>query len=752
MNRMRDCTAMCLSIVVLLYSLLALVSAQGMATTRPWKTLSGNSPVVIARGGFSGLFPDSSNAAYNLALLTSVPDVILWCDVQLTKDAAGICFPDLKLNNASDISGIFKNQQKTYNVNGVSTQGWFSVDFTLEDLSNVTLTQGVFSRTDKFDGNLFQIMTVKDVFSQFKPTGFWLNIQHDAFYAQHNLSMRSFVLSVSKSVIVNYISSPELSLLRGLASHINRMTKLIFRFLGQNEIEPSTNQTYISLLKNLTFIKTFASGILVPKSYILPVDASSYLLGPTSLVQDAHKEGLEVFASGFANDVPFSYNYSYDPVTESLSFIDNGEFSVDGLLSDFPISQSAAIGCFSHLEKNASKQVDLLVISKNGASGDYPGCTDLAYHKAVTDGVDILDCSVQMSKDGIPFCLSSINLMDSTTVAESSFSNLMQTIPEIKSGSGIYTFSLMWSDIQKLKPMISNPHSKFNLYRNPKNINAGRFLTLSDFLALTNSSNSLSGILLSIEHAVYLSEKGLGVIEAVLDALREAGYSQTPKKVMIQSIDSSVLKEFKEKSKYHLVYQVDETICDALDSTIKNIKKFADSVVIDKKSVFPQNSLFVAGQTKVVERLKSFNLSVYVQLFSNEFISQAWDFFSDATVEINSYVMGAGISGVITDFPKTSARYLTNKCLNLGNNTPPCMDPVQPGGLIQLVPLNYLPPAEAPAAILTDADIAESPFPPVAKVNGTTAPPPKQPNTQPRVAVGILLSSTALLLASLPMF
>lgn len=149
------------------------------------------------------------------------------------------------------------------------------------------------------------------------------------------------------------------------------------------------------------------------------------------------------------------------------------------------------------------------------------------------------------------------------------------------------------------------------------------------------------------------------MIEAVLDALREAGYSQTPKKVMIQSIDSSVLKEFKEKSKYHLVYQVDETICDALDSTIKNIKKFADSVVIDKKSVFPQNSLFVAGQTKVVERLKSFNLSVYVQLFSNEFISQAWDFFSDATVEINSYVMGAGISGVITDFPKTSARYLS---------------------------------------------------------------------------------------------
>jgi glycerophosphoryl diester phosphodiesterase len=51
-----------------------------------------------------------------------------------------------------------------------------------------------------------------------------------------------------------------------------------------------------------------------------------------------------------------------------------------------------------------------LIISKHGASGDYAGCTDLAYKKAILDGVDVLDCSVQMSKDGTPFCLSSINL------------------------------------------------------------------------------------------------------------------------------------------------------------------------------------------------------------------------------------------------------------------------------------------------------------------------------------------------------
>lgn len=161
--------------------------------------------------------------------------------------------------------------------------------------------------------------------------------------------MRAFVLSVSRRVVINYISSPEVNFLKSIASRINpKVTKLVFRFLGNDETEPSTNQTYGSLLQNLASIKTFASGILVPKSYILPVDtSSSYLQPATSLVRDAHKVGLEVYASDFANDVPSAFDYSYDPVAEYLSFIDNGNYSVDGVLSDFPITPSGAIGKIS---------------------------------------------------------------------------------------------------------------------------------------------------------------------------------------------------------------------------------------------------------------------------------------------------------------------------------------------------------------------------------------------------------------------
>nr|GFA06278.1 glycerophosphodiester phosphodiesterase GDPDL3-like [Tanacetum cinerariifolium] len=92
--------------------------------------------LVIARGGFSGLFPDSSGVAYNFAKDTSLTNAIMWCDVQMTKDATGICFLDLNLGNASTIDQVqvYKNRSMTYVVNGVPIHGWFPVDFSYKDL------------------------------------------------------------------------------------------------------------------------------------------------------------------------------------------------------------------------------------------------------------------------------------------------------------------------------------------------------------------------------------------------------------------------------------------------------------------------------------------------------------------------------------------------------------------------------------------------------------------------------------------
>lgn len=108
------------------------------------------------------------------------------------------------------------------------------------------------------------------------------------------------------------------------------------------------------------------------------------------------------------------------------------------------------------------------------------------------------------------------------------------------------------------------------------------------------------------QNVVYLVVKQkLSVTNVVLDALQKA--KPRSHKVMIQSTHSSVLKIFKDKSKFERVYKVDKNISDAADSAIKDIKTFADSVVIGKASVFPETAAFLVSSTNTLARLKSFN-------------------------------------------------------------------------------------------------------------------------------------------------
>lgn len=233
-----------------------------------------------------------------------------------------------------------------------------------------------------------------------------------------------------------------------------------------------------------------------------------------------------------------------------------------------------------------------------------------------------------------------------------------------------------------------DPYLKYSMHRNPAYSNSGKLIQLSAFLALANNASSVSGVLISIEvsyilltfimlykmnliffvclyilyvvlqNAAFLAENGLGVVNAVLETLSKSGYSQqTSKKVMIASQDSPVLMEVGKKSSYDRVYNIGEEIRGITDSTILEIKKFASSVILLKKSVFPTHNAFLTGLTDVVPKLQAQGLTAYVETFSNEFVSQAWDYSSDPYVEVNTHVSVMKINGVITDFPATAARY-----------------------------------------------------------------------------------------------
>ncbi|CAE6247020.1 unnamed protein product [Arabidopsis arenosa] len=699
-------------------------AAAAAVPTKKWLTLNGQEPAVVARGGFSGLFPESSAPANDMAVSTSSPGLTMLCNLQMTKDGVGLCLSDIRLDNATTISSLFPKAQKTYKVNGQDLKGWFVLDYDADTIfSNVSLVQNIFSRPSIFDGQM-PVSAVEDVLGT-KPPKFWLSVQYDAFYMEHKLSAAEYLRSLRFRGI-NVISSPEIGFLKSIGMDAGRAkTKLIFEFKEPEAIEPTTNKKYSELQQNLAAIKAFASGVLVPKDYIWPLDSAKYLKPATTFVADAHKAGLEVYASGFANDMLTSFNYSYDPSAEYLQFVDNGQFSVDGVITDFPPTASQSITCLSHQKGNLPKSGHALVITHNGASGDYPGCTDLAYQKAVDDGADVIDCSVQMSKDGIAFCHDAADLTASTT-AMTTFMSRATSVPEIQPTNGIFSFDLTWAEIQSVKPQIESPFTATGFQRNPANKNAGKFITLAEFLDFSKAK-AVAG------NAAYLaSKKGLGVVDAVKSALAKSTLDkQSTQKVLIQSDDSSVLASFEAVPPYTRVLSIDKEIGDAPKPSVEEIKKHADAVNLMRTSLVTVSQSFATGKTNVVEEMHKANISVYVSVLRNEYISIAFDYFSDPTVELATFIAGSGVDGVITEFPATATRYLRSPCSDLNKDQPYAILPAEAGALLSVADKEAQPPVSAPNPPLDAKDVIDPPLPPVANLAASNATGGAQPHPPP---------------------
>jgi glycerophosphoryl diester phosphodiesterase len=77
----------------------------------------------------SGLLPDQTLPAYQLAINNSLANTVMFCDLQLTKDQKGLCRTDLRLDNSTNINDIYPNQSNSYIVNGKKLSGYFSIDF-----------------------------------------------------------------------------------------------------------------------------------------------------------------------------------------------------------------------------------------------------------------------------------------------------------------------------------------------------------------------------------------------------------------------------------------------------------------------------------------------------------------------------------------------------------------------------------------------------------------------------------------------
>lgn len=123
-----------------------------------------------------------------------------------------------------------------------------------------------------------------------------------------------------------------------------------------------------------------------------------------------------------------------------------------------------------------------------------------------------------------------------------------------------------------------------------------------------------------------------------------------------------MLSKFQNVPAYKRVLFLKDEISDAPRKPVEEIKKYADAVILPRFSIVPTTDGFAVTTTKVVDEMHAANLSAYVQVLRNEFITLPFDYFSDPTIEVATYTAAIGVDGIITEYPATANRYLSKFC------------------------------------------------------------------------------------------
>lgn len=317
--------------------------------------------LVIGHRGASGYRPEHTLAAYELAIEQCAD--FIEPDLVSTSDGVLVARHENEISGTTDVAerDEFAGRMTTKVIDRVELTGWFTEDFTLVELKTLRAIERIPEvRPDNtaFDG-LFQIPTLQEVIDLARSSrtcdgnvvGIYPETKHPSYFDSIGLAMEEELVRVlhengyhgPRAAV--YIQSFEVSNLQEL----NRMTQLpLVQLIGGSgqpfDFEASgDSRTYDDLVTpaGLAFVAGYADGIGPSKGRVIPtVDGA--LGEPTSLLDDAHAEGLLVHPYTFRREnqfLPTEYRSGDDPnapgdlVGEIQAFLDAG---IDGFFTDNP--------------------------------------------------------------------------------------------------------------------------------------------------------------------------------------------------------------------------------------------------------------------------------------------------------------------------------------------------------------------------------------------------------------------------------
>ncbi|MEU4145295.1 glycerophosphodiester phosphodiesterase [Streptomyces parvulus] len=321
-------------------------------------------PTVIGHRGASGYRPEHTFGSYELALDMGA-DIVEAGDLVPTRDGHLVCRHEPEIGGTTDVAGHreFADRKRTKLLDGVSTTGWFTEDFTLAELKTLRATERIPANrphNSLYDGR-WEIPTFEEVLrwqnEQTRRRGrqVWIypELKHPTYFRKLGLGTEERLARLLRKYGKDRKNSPVI-VQSFEPTSIQRMNRLVGNPLavllsGANTrpwdfVETGDPRTTADLVtpKGLREIASYAQGIGPTLDLIIPKDSAGRLTEPTTLVRDAHRAGLILHPYTMRNENPFlpaEFRKGTDPDAYGDAF---GAFrtyfatGIDGIFTDNP--------------------------------------------------------------------------------------------------------------------------------------------------------------------------------------------------------------------------------------------------------------------------------------------------------------------------------------------------------------------------------------------------------------------------------